>query len=183
MRAYLDAMDATPVESPDAGAADVPQPRVPRLLAALRPRMLALAAERADGAHTYLVPVHHTTRARAALGPERLLAVELAVVLDDDPRRARERARAHLAWYVGVPNYVANLRSLGYGDDDLAGAGSDRLVDDLVACGDESAIRARVDAHLAAGADHVALQPLGAPGDPLGVELLARVAPAVLGSR
>jgi probable F420-dependent oxidoreductase len=150
---------------------------VPRLLAALRPRMLRLAAEQADGAHTYLVPVEHTRRAREVLGPDRLLAVELAVVVDDDPGRARERAREHLRWYLRVPNYADNLRWLGYGEDDLAGGGSDRVVDDLVAWGDADDVRAKIAAHRQAGADHVALQPLGGEGDPLGVETLGLLAP------
>ncbi len=180
MRAYLDAMDASPFESPDASADEVELPPVPRLLAALRPRMLELAAERADGAHTYLVTPEHTARARAILGPDRVLVVEQSVVLDADPAAARARARAHLDWYLDVPNYRANLRWLGLADADLDAGGTDAVVDALVAWGDEAAICARIDEHRAAGADHVGLQPLGAAGDPLGVELLRRLAPAVL---
>jgi probable F420-dependent oxidoreductase len=180
MRAYLDAMDEAPVESPDARAKDVPQPRVPRLIAALRPRMLALAAERADGAHTYLVSVEHTARARAALGPDRVLAVEMSVVDEPDPAVARARARAAIGWYLAVPNYRDNLRWLGYGDADVEDGGSDRLVDDLVAHGDGEAIAARVEEHRAAGADHVALQPIGDDDDPLGTAMLRRLAPFVV---
>ena len=173
-------MDDSPFESPDATADDLARPPVPRLLAALRPRMLELAAERADGAHTYLVTPEHTARARAILGPDRVLAVEQSVVLDPDPSSARARARAHLSWYLDVPNYRNNLRWLGLAEADLDAGGTDAVVDALVAWGDEAAIRARIDEHRAAGADHVALQPLGAAGDGLGVELLRRVAPAVV---
>jgi probable F420-dependent oxidoreductase len=131
-----------------------------RVLAALGPRMLKLSAARALGAHPYFVPVEHTARARGLLGAGPLLAPELAVVLEPDPTRARRVARAHVARYLVAPNYTNNLRSLGFGDDDLAGEGSDRLVDAVVAWGDTAAIARRVDDHLQAGADHVCLQVL-----------------------
>ena len=122
--------------------------------------MLALAAERTDGAHPYNVPPEHTARARGILGPDKLLAPEQAVLLETDPAEARRIGRAHLAIYLGLPNYTNNLRRFGITDDDLAGDGSDRLVDMLVAWGDADAIRARVQAHHDAGADHVAVQVL-----------------------
>lgn len=154
MRGYLDAMDATTYSAP---AADPP---VPVMLAALRPRMLELARDRTAGAHPYFVPVAHTERARAALGPDRLLAPELMVVLESDPEVARATARRTTAMYLGLPNYANNLRDLGYSEEDLADGGSDRLVDDIVAWGSPDDIRARVDAHRGAGADHVPVQPL-----------------------
>ena len=117
MRAFLDAMDDDPFVSPDGPGAT--RPPVPRVLAALRPPMLRLAAEKALGAHTFLVPVEHTRRAREILGPDALLVVEQKVVLADEPVEARERARAALAWYLDTPNYLDNLRWLGFGDDDF----------------------------------------------------------------
>jgi probable F420-dependent oxidoreductase len=148
MRQYLDDLDA----------AEPPVPAPERVLAALGPRMLELARDRAGGAHPYLVTPEHTRRARAALGPDRLLAVEQAVVLETDPERARALARQHLTVYLQAPNYTNNWLRLGFTDDDLAGGGSDRLVDALVAWGDAGAIRDRVERHHEAGADHVCLQ-------------------------
>ena len=152
MRAYLDAMDAAVY------LADPPASEPVRVLAALGPKMLELARDRAAGAHPYFVPLEHTVVAREALGPDRLLAPEQAVVLETDPATARELARSHMKTYLGLPNYTNNLRRLGYGDDDLADGGSDRLVDAIVAWGDASTVAARVQAHLDAGADHVCIQ-------------------------
>ena len=129
-----------------------------RVLAALGPRMLDLAAERSAGAHPYFVPVEHTVQARARLGPGPLLAPEVTVVLESDPSTARALARTFTTGYLGLPNYANNLRVLGYGDDDVAGGGSDRLVDAVVAWGGVDAIAARVHEHHAAGADHVCVQ-------------------------
>ena len=157
MQAYLDAMDAAPYDPPR--AADEP-----RVLAALGPKMLELARDRAAGAHPYLVPVEHTERARQVLGPGPLLAPEQAVVLERDPDRAREIARTHMAVYLGLENYTNTLRRLGYGDADLADGGSSRLVDALVGWGSLEDVVGRVRAHLEAGADHVAVQVL--PSDP-----------------
>jgi probable F420-dependent oxidoreductase len=159
-------------------AAAAPLRPVPVVLAALRARMLGLAAERTAGAHSYFVPVAHTARARAALGAGPALAVELAVALEEEPVRARRAARAHMAWYLGQPNYVNNLAELGYGEDEVAGGGSDRLVDDLVAWGNPEAVRARVAAHFDAGADAVLLQPLADDLD-AGLGALAELAPLV----
>ena len=174
MREYLDAMDAAPYL-----AATGPSPRS-RVLAALGPRMLDLARERADGALTYFVPVEHTSVARELLGGDAMLAVEQAVVLARDPDEARRVARLHMQIYLGLPNYANNLRRLGWLDDDLASAGSDRLVDALVAWGDETAIRERVDAHLRAGADHVCVQVLTDPQFRDCVEEWRELAPALL---
>jgi len=156
MRDYLDAMDKAPYVGPN--RTDPPPPRV---LAALGPRMLRLAAERSLGAHPYFVPVEHTTIARRELGPDPLLAVEQACTLESDPQRARAVARRHMKRYLGLDNYANNLRRLGWTDADLGGEGSDALVDAIVAWGDVTAIRARADAHRANGADHVCLQVLG----------------------
>jgi len=154
MRTYLEAMDS-------ARYLAAPPPTEPvRVLAALGPRMLALAAEKASGAHPYFVPPEHTARAREVVGPDRLLAPEQAVVLETDRGQAREIARRHMATYLGLPNYANNLRRLGFTDEDLTPPGSDRLVDAIVAWGDEEAVARRVAEHRAAGADHVCLQVL-----------------------
>ncbi|MFG2400087.1 LLM class F420-dependent oxidoreductase [Streptomyces lydicus] len=175
MRDYLDGMDAAPYEGP------VAEPPPARVLAALGPKMLELARDRAAGAHPYLVPTDHTARAREILGDGPLLAPEQAVVLETDPAKARAAARAHTRFYLDLPNYVGNLRRFGFDDDDFTGGGSDRLVDALVAWGDVDAVRRRVQEHLDAGADHVALQPLAADGD-LGLDQLRALAPALTGS-
>ncbi|GAA4614028.1 LLM class F420-dependent oxidoreductase [Actinoallomurus liliacearum] len=148
MTRYLDGLDT-------AGA-----PSAERVLAALGPRMLELARDRTAGAHPYLVTPEHTERARQVLGPDRLLAPEVKVVLDTDPERARATARQHLGFYMKLPNYTNNLLRLGFTEDDFADGGSDRLVDAVVAWGDVEAVRRRVDAHRDAGADHAALQVL-----------------------
>ncbi|MBB6552614.1 LLM class F420-dependent oxidoreductase [Nonomuraea rubra] len=159
MRHYLDAMDATEYAGP------LPEP-APRVLAALRPRMLELAAQRASGAHPYFVPPEHTAQARAVLGPEPLLAPEQTVLLETDPDRARRLARQFTTRYLALPNYANNLRELGWKDEDLTEGGSDALVDALVAWGDPETIIQRVRAHLDAGADHVCIQPLtGSAGE------------------
>jgi probable F420-dependent oxidoreductase len=149
---YLDLLDG----------AEPTAPADRRVLAALGPRMLALAAARAAGAHPYFVPVEHTERARGILGTGPLLAPEVTVVLERDPTTARALAREFTTGYLGLPNYVQNLRTLGYDDDDVAGGGSDRLVDAVVAWGDVDAIVARVQQHHDAGADHVCLQVVSA---------------------
>lgn len=156
MRTYLDAMDQAVF------AAAPPAAPPPRVLAALHPKMLELARERAWGSHTYFVTPEHTARARAALGPDRLLAPEQAVLLETDPATARAIARQHMAIYLGLPNYRRNLLTLGFAEADLEQGGSDRLVDAIVAWGDVDAVRARVRAHHDAGADHVCLQALTA---------------------
>ncbi len=152
MTAYLDAMDAA------AYAAPPPSEPVPLVLAALGPRMLELAAARADGAFPYFVPVEHTVMARERLGKDPVLVVEQVAVLDRDPARARETARAFAGRYLALENYANNLRRLGWGEDDIAGGGSDRLVEAVVVQGDAGAIVARVRQHLDAGADHVCVQ-------------------------
>lgn len=149
---YLDRMDAGVFM----GATPPLAPR--RVLAALGPRMLRLAALRGAGAHTYFVPVEHTAFARAELGVGALLAPALTVVFETDPSEARSTARGFMERYLGLPNYTNNLRRLGWGDEDLGAGGSDRLVDAIVAWGSLEQIAARVQEHLDAGADHVCVQ-------------------------
>lgn len=144
---YLDELDA----------ADVPKER--RALAALGPRVLQLAAERTAGALPYLVTPEHTRQARAALGPV-LLAPEHKFVLEDDPERARAIGRDRVDFYLGLSNYVSNLRRLGFSEDDLTAPGSDRFVDALAVHGSAAEVAAQLKTHLDAGADHVAIQPL-----------------------
>lgn len=135
-------------------------------IAALGPRMLELAADRTAGTHPYLVTPEHTALAREAVGPDGLVAPEQGVVLETDAPTARGIARQMLGGYAGLPNYVNNWKRLGFTDDDVTSL-SDRLVDALVAWGDVDAIAARVDEHRGAGADHVCLQVLQAPGSPM----------------
>jgi probable F420-dependent oxidoreductase len=169
MREYLDAMDAGRYT-----AAPPPEP-APRLLAALGPKMLELARDRTQGAHPYLTTPAHTRQAREILGAGPLLAPEQAFVLEPDPARARAIARGHLEYYLTLPNYRNNWLRSGFEANDVAEGGSDKLVDALVAWGDEAAVRERLEEHVAAGADHVALQALGE--DP--VRQLTQLAPAL----
>jgi probable F420-dependent oxidoreductase len=153
---YLDDMDAAPYRGVDADTAR------PRVIAALGPRMLALARDRTDGAHTYTAPVRHTAWARTVLGPDRLLIPEVKVVLRRSIDDSRALARRNLP--VRLPAYAANLLRSGFTEADLEAGGSDRLVDALVAYGDIDQVRARIDEHIAAGADEVVLNVLVEPG-------------------
>lgn len=175
MCAYLDSMDDDPFVSPDGEAAS--RPPIPRILAALRPPMLRVAARRALGALTFLVPVEHTRRARTIMGADASLVPVQKVVLTDDPGEARHRARRGIAWYLGTPNYLDNLRWLGFSDTDFAEGGSDRLIDALVVAGDEDTILERIQEHLDAGATSVAIEPLE-EADPFGRRTLGRLAAA-----
>lgn len=150
LRGYLDALDA----------ASPPVPAGERVLAALGPKALELARDRSLGSHPYFTTPEHTAVAREALGRGPLLAPELMVVLETDPVRAREIARRTVARYLALPNYTNNLLRHGFAEDDIAGEGSDRLVDAVVAWGDVDAVAARVRAHHDAGADHVCVQVL-----------------------
>lgn len=172
MRDYLAAMDAALYMSPAPETTHV-------VLAALGPKMLELSATAADGAHPYFVPVEHTVVAREHLGPEALLAPEQAVVLSTDADEARRVARGHMATYLNLPNYTNNLRRFGWGDEDLADGGSDRLVDAIVAWGDEQAVLDRVAAHHERGADHVALQVLPLDGASVPMDDWRRLATAL----
>jgi probable F420-dependent oxidoreductase len=154
-------------------------PRESLVLAALGPKVLSLAAERTAGAIPYLVPPEHTRQARALLGPGPLLAPEHKAVLDTDPQRARALGRARVrSPYLGLVNYTSNLRRLGWSDADLAGGGSDALIDALVAHGGPSQVAAQLTRHLDAGADHVCIQLVTEPGaDP--IEGYRALAPAL----
>jgi probable F420-dependent oxidoreductase len=154
MVSYLDDMDSALF------MAVGPTERPATVLAALGPKMLKLSAERADGAHPYFVPVEHTAQAREIVGPDAILAPEQMVVLETDRARALEIARKGMAVYLRAPNYVNNVKRLGFTDDDVAEGGSERLVDAIVACGDVGAAVERVNAHFDAGASHVCLQVL-----------------------
>lgn len=158
MRAYLETMAKAPY------FAVPPAEPAPKLLAALGPKMMALAGELADGAHTYHATPEHTAQARAILGPGKLLCPELPVLLETDPGKARAAARTAVGGYVGLPNYRNNWKRLGFTDDDFENKGSDRLMDAVVAWGDETAIRDRIKAHHDAGADHVCIQALRLDG-------------------
>ncbi len=175
MTEYLDAMQHAFYRGPE------PAEEAPIVLAALRPAMLRLARDTARGAHPYLTPPEHTARAREILGPRAWLAPEQMVLLERNADAARSVARATMQIYLGLPNYQHNLKWLGFGEDDIANGGSDRLVDAIVAWGDEAAIARRIQAHHDAGADHVCIQPLRPDGQP-GPDLraLEALAPATL---
>ncbi|MGW0837814.1 TIGR03620 family F420-dependent LLM class oxidoreductase [Streptomyces prunicolor] len=155
MREYLTAMAGATFYAAEADA-----PRPPVLIAALGPRMLETARELADGSHPYLVTPAQTAEVRAALGPDKIVAVELGAVLTKDRETALRRAHAHLDIYTGLPNYRNNWLRGGFDETDLVRGGSDRLAESLVAWGDETAILDRVREHLDAGADHVCVQAL-----------------------
>jgi probable F420-dependent oxidoreductase len=163
MTAYLDGLES----------AEVPLDQV--CLAALGPKMLELAKHRTAGAHPYLVTPEHTALARTALG-DSLLAVEQGVILENDRAVAREITSAVVKGYGGLPNYANNWKRLGFTEDDIL-SGSDRLVDSLIASGDEADIEQRIEAQQDAGADHVCIQVITAPGSPLPLDAWRRLAP------
>ncbi len=150
---YLDVLDE----------AKVPTSR--RVVAALGPKVLELAAQRSAGAHPYLTTPVHTGQARELVGPAVLLAPEHKVVLAEDAAAARAVGRETVGFYLGLSNYVNNWKRLGFTEDDLAGPGSDRFIDAVVAHGSPDQIAAHLSEHLAAGADHVAIQVLGGPSE------------------
>ncbi|HEX3908955.1 MAG TPA: LLM class F420-dependent oxidoreductase [Mycobacteriales bacterium] len=176
MRGYLDGMD----HGYDVYRAVPPAHRPPLLLAALGPKMLELAGQRADGAHTYFVPPEHTAQAREILGAGKLLVPEQVAVLSDDPTVAREIARRHTTSYLRLPNYTSNLQRLGFDPDEFADGGNDRVVDTICAWGTVDAVAERVRAHLDAGADHVAVQVLVDDRRGLPRREWAELAPALL---
>jgi probable F420-dependent oxidoreductase len=155
MREYLDELDA----------AERPVPRDQRVVAALGPKMIELAAQRSLGTHPYFTTVDHTHFAREKVGPDGLVAPEVAVVVDPDPDTARAKAREYAALYLHLTNYTSNLLRFGFTEADLAEGGSDRLIDAVIPHGSAEAVADAVRAHLDAGADHVCLQPKG--GDDL----------------
>jgi probable F420-dependent oxidoreductase len=141
---------------------------IPLLIAALHPKMLALAAAETDGTHPYFVPPEHTAKVRAQIGAGPWICVEQAVILETDAAKARAAARQHMSFYVTrLPNYKNNLKALGWQEADFENGCSDRLVDAIVAWGTEAKIRDRIEAHLTAGATHVCIQALRADSKPL----------------
>ncbi|WP_309233577.1 TIGR03620 family F420-dependent LLM class oxidoreductase [Conexibacter sp. W3-3-2] len=172
MRTYLDAMDASPYAGPQ------PAEPAPVVLAALGPKMLALAAERAAGAHPYFTTPEHTRRAREILGPDKLLCVEQKVILSTDEAAARAAAHQQTERYGALPNYRNNWKRLGYTEEQIA-ANDPAFVDDLIVWGDVGTIRARIDEHYAAGATHVCIQPISLEGRPTpDLDVLEALAPA-----
>ncbi len=162
MRQYLEDMGAAPYRGPE------PKEKPKTVLAALGPRMLALSAEKADGAHPYWTTPEHTQTAREIMGPDKLLCVEQKVCLETDPSRAREAGRKALGMYAALPNYRNNWKRLGFTEAEIENGGSDKLIDALLGWGDEKAIAQRIQEHRDAGATHVCIQPLkagGAPGE------------------
>jgi probable F420-dependent oxidoreductase len=156
MREFLDGLDASPS----------PPPVDERCLAALGPKMLDTAGERTAGTHPYFTTVDHTRFARERLGPGKLVAPEVACVVESDPVRAKSVARDYAKLYLGLRNYTKNLLEFRFSEDDLVDGGSDRLIDAVIPQGSAEQIAEVVHAHLDAGADHVCLQPLGEEGIP-----------------
>ncbi|MCP9955832.1 TIGR03620 family F420-dependent LLM class oxidoreductase [Actinomadura madurae] len=173
MREYLDGMDAS------AGAAPVPDVPFPRLVAALGPKMQELARDRADGALPAAMPVEHTRATRERLGPDKLLVVMQAAILETDPEKARGIARGTQMLEMPGSPYVRSLKTLGYDDAALAGGGSDEVIDACFTWGDETAIAKRVQDHLDAGADHVGVTAF-APDLPSVASRYERLAPFLL---
>jgi probable F420-dependent oxidoreductase len=177
MREFLDGLDALPNEG---------IPKTNRMLAALGPKMLELAATRTRGTHPYLITPEYTATIRERIGDGPLIAAEQGAVLETDPEKARAIAREGLAGYLMLPNYTNNMKRFGFTDDDVANGGSDRLVDALIVWGDEETIAARVAEHHEAGADHVCVQVLrsgsGIGGGAAPLEEWRRLAPALLGA-
>jgi len=164
MQAYLQAM----AQVQYMGAPPAGKPKT--VLAALGPQMLRLAAELADGAHTYNANPDHTALARSILGTQKLLCTEQKVLLETDPAAARSIGRRVLSYSLALPNYRNSFLRMGFREHDLQGGGSDKLIDSIIAWGDEDAIRARIQAHWDAGADHVCIQGLPREGMALGAE-------------
>jgi probable F420-dependent oxidoreductase len=158
MREYLATMKAAAYNAPR------PPAEPPVLLAANNRKMLALAESNADGTLTYFVPPEHTAEARSIVGESKWVCAEQAVMLEADPAKARAAAREYMKFYLTLPAYQKNLAALGFNQADLANGGSDRLVDAIVAWGDETKLRARVEAHYKAGANHVCILPLNPAG-------------------
>jgi probable F420-dependent oxidoreductase len=156
MRDFLHGLDA----------AGDPVPGDRRCLAALGPKMLDLSAQHTLGSHPYFVPVEHTRAARQRLGKAALLAPEVACVLDGDVESGRVTARAYAKTYLGLRNYTRNLLDFGFGEEDLADGGSDRLIDGVIPHGNTDQLATALREHLTAGADHVCLQTAGIRGIP-----------------
>ena len=166
MRDYLDAMDATRVDSP------VPAEPAPIWIAANGPKLLGLVGERLDGANTYLLPPAHTRMARSLIGPDKRLNVVLPCCLCEDADTARAIARRALSIYMPLPAYQKEWLRFGFEPSDWADGGSDRLIDMIVAWGDEAAIRARIRQYEDAGASHIAVSAYNPAGRGIPWQLL-----------
>ena len=142
-----------------------PDEEAPIVIAALRPKMLELAAQMCRGAHPYNVTPDHTARAREIMGTGPWLCPDQKVILESDPTRARELGRKNISTYLELPNYRNNWLWQGFEESDLADGGSDHLIDSIYAWGDEQAIGDRLQAHYDAGADHVCLQTVRTDGE------------------
>jgi probable F420-dependent oxidoreductase len=177
MRDYLKAMAGATFY-----AAEADEPRPPVLIAALGPRMLQVSRELTDGSHPYLVTPAQTAAVRTALGPDKIVAVEMGAVLTSDRETALRRAHAHLDIYTGLPNYRNNWLRGGFDETDLIRGGSDRLAEALIAWGDETAILRRVREHLDAGADHVCVQVLMESPFDVPTQPWRELAPALVGA-
>lgn len=159
MRSYLTAMSEAPFDG------HPPTIEQPTLVAALGPKMIALAGDLADGIHPFLTTPEHTATARSILGEGKMIAVEQGVMLQTNPEAARSAARTNLSRFLQWPNYRNHFLRSGFSETDLADGGSDRLIDATYAWGDEDTIRGRIEAHIHAGADHVALQVIDGGAD------------------
>ncbi|HLK86272.1 MAG TPA: TIGR03620 family F420-dependent LLM class oxidoreductase [Candidatus Binataceae bacterium] len=158
MREYLPRMREAPYYGPR------PTVEPPIMLAALRPKMLELAGRETMGTITALTPPEGIAPIRAALGDDKWICAQQVVMLESDASRARAAARKFMHFYLGSPTYHTHLRALGFGDRDLAGDGSDRLIDAMVVWGDEARLRQCLEAHLRAGANQVVISPLSSAG-------------------
>jgi probable F420-dependent oxidoreductase len=158
MREYVARIKAAPFKAPK------PKRDPPIVLAALLPKMLRLAAEETEGTVTAYVPPEHIAGMRAEMGPGKWICAQQVVMLERDAVKARATARAFMNFYLNAPPYQRSLKAMGFGEADFAGGGSDRLVDALIAWGDADAIRAHLEAHREAGANHVFVTPLSPGG-------------------
>ena len=171
MREYLARIKAAPHKAPR------PVTDPPIVLAGLLPRMLRLAAEETNGTITALTPPDQIARMRREVGPDPWLLAQQVVMLEHDAEKARAAARGFMHFYLGAPMYQRTLRAMGFTDTDLAGDGSDRLIDAMITWGDAARIRAQIEAHRQAGATHVFITPLTTGGgnypDSRAIEALA----------
>ena len=160
MEKYLEKMNSSPYSGP------APKSKPKTVIAALGPKMLALAARSCDGAHPYFTSPDHTHMAREILGPDPLLCVEQKVVLETDPAAARSAARRAASMYLALPNYRNNWLRMGLSEDDISGQGSDRFIDATFAWGNADALKTRIQEHYDAGASHVCIQPISTRSTP-----------------
>lgn len=174
MRDYLEAMTKALYMGPQ------PSVDAPIVIGALRDRMLELSATLAQGAHPYNVTPEHTKRARAVMGPKALLLPEQMVLAETQPAKAREIARANLKIYLRLPNYQNNLKQFDFVDADFESGGSDRLIDAIVCWGTPEKIARHIEAHLAAGANQVCIQPFRPDGGPGADEDLLAALPRLI---